>query len=61
MLLDIRANTEYDPGWDERGGIFIARHKVNQFENDMMLKSAISICFFFFSFSFKLCDWIDSS
>lgn len=29
MLIDIKENTEFDPGWDERGGLFIARHKVS--------------------------------
>lgn len=29
MLKDIKDNTEIDPGWDERGGLFIARTKVS--------------------------------
>lgn len=29
MLIDIKENTEFDPGWDERGGLFIARNKVS--------------------------------
>lgn len=29
MLIDIRDNTEFDPGWNERGGLFIARQKVS--------------------------------
>lgn len=40
MLNDIKENSEFDPGWDERGGIFIARSKVNS-------------CFFSFYLSFK--------
>lgn len=30
-VLDIKKNTEYDPGWIENGGIFIARTKVFTF------------------------------
>lgn len=40
MLIDIKENTEYDPGWDERGGLFIARQKV------LILLSHLSIMSF---------------
>lgn len=29
MLIDIKQNTKFDPGWQEKGGLFIARKKVN--------------------------------
>lgn len=28
MLIDIKENTEFDPGWQQRGGLFIAHEKV---------------------------------
>lgn len=28
MLIDIKQNTEFDPGWQQRGGLFIAHQKV---------------------------------
>lgn len=28
-VKDIQKNTEFDPGWIENGGIFIARNQVN--------------------------------
>lgn len=39
MLKDIKENTEFDPGWDERGGLFIARTKVGFLSNSF--RSAI--------------------
>lgn len=30
-VLDIKENTEYDPGWIQNGGVFIARSKVKLF------------------------------
>lgn len=29
MLNDIKENTNFDPGWHQRGALFIARQKVN--------------------------------
>lgn len=32
-VLDIKNNTEFDPGWIQNGGIFIARNKVKIIQN----------------------------
>lgn len=41
MLIDIKQNTDYDPGWRQNGGLFIARQKV--FWCHLMLVSFIEV------------------
>lgn len=56
MLNDIKENSEYDPGWDERGGLFIARNKVspivlNTFYNLRIKTYKLSFFNFLYSFA----------
>ena len=47
-VVDIKNNTEYDPGWIQNGGLFIARNKVrskiqrDSHLNDMILSKKIT-------------------